>query len=157
VTEDPFGAWPAAYPHLSYADPGTAAQWLARVFGLRERVRMAGDDGNVIVAKLQTPDGSLVMIGGMSTAWVRERVADFYQPDTPPFPYLTHAVTVIVDDVDAHHQHARAGGALTLSDPTDQPWGLRTYAVLDLEGHQWEFAQRLDPAPLEAWGATLVQ
>jgi uncharacterized glyoxalase superfamily protein PhnB len=157
VTDDPLGDWAPVYPHLSYEDPATAAQWLERVFGLRQRVRMTGDDGDLIVAKLETPGGGLVVVSRRSGEWLRGRVADFHQPDDPGWPYLTHTVSVLVDDVDAHHAHARAEGALILSDPRDQPWGLRTYAAIDLEGHQWEFGRRLTPVPLEAWTATLVQ
>jgi len=157
VTADPLAAWAPVYPHLTYEDPATAAQWLERVFGLRQRVRMTGEDGDLIVAKLQTPAGGLVMVSGRSGEWLRSRVAGFHQPDAPGWPELSHTVSVLVDDVDAHHAHARAQGALILTDPRDQPWGLRTYAAIDIEGHQWEFAQRLASVPLEAWGATLVQ
>lgn len=56
------------------------------------------------------------------------------------WPLLTHAVTVIVDDVDDHFERAEREGAAVLGSPKDQPWGVRSYAALDPEGHQWEFA-----------------
>jgi uncharacterized glyoxalase superfamily protein PhnB len=46
---------------------------------------------------------------------------------------------VLVDDVDSHHQHARAAGARIDSEPTDQPYGRREYGARDLEGHRWWF------------------
>ena len=58
-----------------------------------------------------------------------------------------------VTDVDAHYPVAVAEGATTLDEPTDQPWGIRTDAALDLEGHQWQFAQQLRLVAPEDWGA----
>jgi len=48
-------------------------------------------------------------------------------------------------------------GAAILMALTDQPWGLRSYAAIDLEGHQWEFSQVLGVVEPEAWGATRVE
>jgi hypothetical protein len=97
-------------------------------------------------------------IAAAPAAWIiRGRVPDFRQPGERGWPQLGHSVSVVVDDVRAHHRHARAEGAMVLTGPTAQPWDLRTYAALDLEGHQWEFCERLAPVSLEAWGATLVQ
>ena len=121
---------------------------------------MARDDGSVIVAKLETPRGGLVMVGTPSRDWVRERLeqagSSFHQPDPPAWPCLTHTVSVIVDDVDAHHARAGAHRATILAEPTDQPWGLRTYAAIDPGGHQWEFCQVLASVSPEAWGAHVV-
>jgi len=41
---------------------------------------------------------------------------------------------------------------MVMSTPTDQPWGVRSYAALDPEGHQWEFVQVLTAAKAEATG-----
>ena len=65
-------------------------------------------------------------------------------------------MTVLVSDVDAHHQRASDEGAAILTGPTDQPWGLRSYAAIDLEGHQWEFSQVRRIVEPEAWGATRI-
>jgi uncharacterized glyoxalase superfamily protein PhnB len=54
---------------------------------------------------------------------------------------------VIVDDVDAHFERAKHQGAAVLAAPKDQPWGVRSYAVLDPEGHQWEFATVTNSSP----------
>jgi hypothetical protein len=48
---------------------------------------------------------------------------------------LSHATTVLVNDVDAHHQPASAQGATILLAPTAPP-GLRSDTAIDLEGHQ---------------------
>ncbi|MEP7307987.1 MAG: VOC family protein [Acidobacteriota bacterium] len=48
---------------------------------------------------------------------------------------------IYVDDVDAHYAQARASGAVIVTELEDKPYGDRTYAATDLEGHQWHFAQ----------------
>ena len=157
MIDDVVRGWAPVYPHLRYQEPGEAIVWLSRVFGFRERVRMTGPDGGIIVAKLESPGGGLVMVAGRSPdfqQWIRERVPDFREPPGRPWPHLSHTTTVLVSDVDAHHQRATDEGATILMDPTDQPWGLRSYAAIDLEGHQWEFSQLLRILEPEAWGAT---
>lgn len=60
---------------------------------------------------------------------------------------LTHAVSVFVDDVDVHFERAVQHGVAMLGEPKDQPWGVRSYAVLDPEVHQWEFAELASNLP----------
>jgi uncharacterized glyoxalase superfamily protein PhnB len=62
---------------------------------------------------------------------------------------------VLVDDVDAHYERARAAGAEILEEPADQEYGDRRYAAMDPEGHHWFFAQQLRAAAPEEWGATV--
>ena len=152
--------WAIVYPHLRYRDPVAAIDWLTRVFGFRERVRMARPDGGIIVSKLEGPDGGLVMIAGYSrelNEWARERLPNFRAQQEQPWPDLSHVTTVVVQDVDAHFERARCEGAEILMPPADQPWGLRVYSVIDLEGHQWEFSQILRLVDPAEWGANIIQ
>lgn len=129
-------------PHLRYDDVHAALAWLRRVFGMVEVARFQNDGDNV-TARLEGPDGGVVMISGVDEGlrgWVQARAPRFEQAAGRYWPVLTHVVTVVVDDVDAHHARAVGEGAAVLSAPKDQPWGLRSYAVLDPEGLQWEFA-----------------
>ena len=159
MAEDVVVGWAPVYPHLRYADPLAAIAWLTRVFGFRERVRMARPDGSVITSKLEAPGGGLVMVAGMSpdfVDWMRARVPGFREQTDAPWPNLSHGVTVMVSDVDAHYELAQTRGATVLMPPADQPWGLRSYAALDLEGHQWEFSQTIQLVAPETWGATRI-
>ena len=129
-------------PHLSYEDPFAALAWLCRVFGFTEVKRFDRGEDN-LTARLKGPDGGVVMISGHDddfTSWMRERAPHFEEGAGRPWPLLTHAITVIVDDVAAHFERAEQQGAAVLSAPKDRPWGVRSYAALDPEGHQWEFA-----------------
>jgi uncharacterized glyoxalase superfamily protein PhnB len=129
-------------PHLGYDDPFKALTWLCRVFGFSEVKRFVRGEDN-LTARLRGPDGGVVMISGHDADfkdWMRDRAPRFEEANGKSWPLLTHTITVIVDDVDAHFERAEAEGAAVLSEPKDQPWGVRSYAALDPEGHQWEFA-----------------
>jgi catechol 2,3-dioxygenase-like lactoylglutathione lyase family enzyme len=51
--------------------------------------------------------------------------------------------TIWVDDCDAAAAQLRARGVDLLNDPVDRPWGQRTAAFADPDGHAWELAQTL--------------
>jgi uncharacterized glyoxalase superfamily protein PhnB len=53
---------------------------------------------------------------------------------------MTGGVVVLVADVDAHFETAKAKGATIRREPQDQPYGQREYDVEDPEGHHWWFA-----------------
>jgi uncharacterized glyoxalase superfamily protein PhnB len=136
-------------PHLSYDDPFAALAWLCRVFGFTEGKRFDRGENN-LTARLRGPHGGVVMISGHDddfSAWMRERAPHFEEVTERSWPLLTHAITVIVDDVDAHFEQTERQGAAVLTAPKDQPWGVRSYAVLDPEGHQWEFATMTNSFP----------
>jgi uncharacterized glyoxalase superfamily protein PhnB len=133
-------------PHLSYEDPFAALDWLCRVFGFTEVKRFDRGDDN-LTSRLRGPDGGVVMISGSDDEfkeWMRERAPRFEEATGGSWPLLTHTITIIVDDVDAHFEQAEFEGAALLGKPRDQPWGVRSYAALDPEGHQWEFATVLN-------------
>ena len=127
---------------LCYGDVGAAVTWLCRVFGFTETWTLA-PQGRLVMATLETPGGGSVMVSGM-----QGRSA----PTLEPNPY--YSVTVLVPDVDAHCEHARAEGAQIVAEPTDQPWGYRDYEALDHDGRQWNFSQVRFEATPEDWGAS---
>lgn len=157
VPEDVTTGWALVYPHLAYRDPVAAIAWLSEAFGFQERVRMDDEDGGFITAKLETSAGGLIMVTGHSDEWLRERLPGLLQHEKASYPHVGHTISVMVPDVDVHFRKAKAGGATILLEPADQPWGLRVYAALDLEGHQWEFVKQLRSLEPEEWGAHRVQ
>jgi uncharacterized glyoxalase superfamily protein PhnB len=46
---------------------------------------------------------------------------------------------VVVDDPDAHHQHAADAGAQIIRPLEDQDYGSRDYSARDPEGNIWSF------------------
>jgi len=66
---------------------------------------------------------------------------------------VSQYVTVRVEDVNEHFEHARQRSARILKPPTDMPFGERQYTVEDPWGHRWTFSQSIADVPPEAWGA----
>jgi uncharacterized glyoxalase superfamily protein PhnB len=129
---------------LSYEDPLAAADWLVRVFGFTEQMRMGTH------VNLQLGDG-LVMVDRPSDDYVSPKhhaeVCEHMRKSLAT-PFVVDGAYVVVDDVDAHFERARAEGATILSELEDNPAvGQRQYRAEDLEGHRWFFAQLglLDP------------
>jgi len=86
-------------PILVYEDVGKAIDWLCGTFGFTERLRAARPGGSVTHAQLAIAEGA-VMLGRQG--------AEF----RPPRPNeVCQYVTVHVEDVDKHFEHARQRGA----------------------------------------------
>lgn len=117
-------------PYLYYEDVAGALEWLARAFGFRERMRMAGPDGKVSHAEMEL-DGGVIMMGHPGP--------DYRNPKR--LGQATHSLYVNVDDVDKHFDRARKAGAKILEEPADQAYGDRRYGAEDPEGQCWYFAQ----------------
>jgi uncharacterized glyoxalase superfamily protein PhnB len=124
--------WPRIVPHLIYDHPGAAADWLSRAFGFRERTarRHTATDGTIERAQMDVGD-SIITLGLPSVH------------GESPSRGVSAMMYVYVDDVDAHHRRAVAAGARIVLELADRPWGDRCYQSMDLERHQWTFAQHL--------------
>jgi uncharacterized glyoxalase superfamily protein PhnB len=128
---------PRISPYLYYRDVAAALDWLARAFGLAERMRMPGPGGAIAHAEMELADG-VVMLGCPSP--------DYRNPKQ--LGQSTQSLYVFVDDVDKHFRRAKEAGAKILDEPADQFYGDRRYGAEDLEGHVWYFAQHVrDVAP----------
>lgn len=120
--------YPTVSPYLYYEDGEAAIDWLVRVFGFRERLRGHHPDGRFGHGEVEVADG-VVMLGTPD---------GFRRADRSCFGVYVH-----VDDVETHFDRAQAEGATITEEPADQPYGVRSYGALDLEGNQWWFAQPL--------------
>jgi len=83
--------------------------------------------------------------GGYGHPWIEFRVGNCslmvfkLEGDVPEQAPPTHDIWVFVDDLDAHHARAQAGGATIVRGIRQT--GFRAYTAEDLEGHRWTFAQ----------------
>jgi uncharacterized glyoxalase superfamily protein PhnB len=125
-------------PYLHYHDPDAAIDFLTRAFGftLRFAHREAG-----VVRHAQLGVGDTTIMLGPAYPDLRSAAAS-------ALPALHASLWCYVDDADAHCERARAAGATILREPTDQPYGVREYDALDLEGQEWYFCQPLDDAKI---------
>jgi PhnB protein len=143
VTDVTRPRYPRVTPYLLYEDVSAALAWLAEAFGFRERLRLPAEDGTVTHAEMTIGDDGVLMLGHPGP--------DYRDPRHGST--ATALVHVMVDDVDAHAERARAAGATILREPQDEPYGDRRYDVQDLAGHTWSFAQQQREVPPEEWGA----
>jgi uncharacterized glyoxalase superfamily protein PhnB len=126
-------------PSLIYDDVGKAIDWLCDVFGFIERLRAADEDGRTTHAQLAIGQGG-VMLGS-------SRIGQgFASPDSaelrPPRPNeVSQILSVHIEDVDSHYEHAKQRGARILQPPATHPFGERQYTAEDLGGHRWTFSQ----------------
>ncbi len=127
-------------PVLAYDDVRAAVEWLIRVFGFAERVRI-GDHR----AQLSAGDGAVI-------------VADATNGRRSPSAQdgVTQSVMIRVDDVDSHYRAAVAAGAEAAGEPADYSYGERQYSVLDPAGHLWTFTQSVADVTPETWGGETV-
>lgn len=121
--------YPAVCPYVYYEDGPKALEFLADAFGFRERVRDMRPDGSMGHAEVDVGD-AVIMLGCPPGHKSPSRVGS-----------IGGGVYVHVDDVDGHYQRAKAAGAQVQGEPTDMPYGVRTYGALDLEGNQWWFSE----------------
>ncbi|MBD0329146.1 MAG: VOC family protein [Thermoleophilia bacterium] len=135
---------------LAYEDAAAAIDWLSGAFGFSERegARFTADDGTVTHAELDVGDGSLLYLSTPSPHYRgprrhRETCADAAR--WLDNPWVIDGLMVQVEDLDAHHERARAAGADVLRGPEDaEAIGIRLYTAEDPEGHRWMFVQPLD-------------
>jgi len=122
-------------PRLVCRDPAAAIDFCVRTFDAVERVRRPGPDGTVAHALL-TIGPAMIMI---EAEWPT-------LPSRAPKPDGTSPVVmyVYVEDVDRTVERAMALGAQTLIPATDQFWGDRTACIMDVSGHVWTIATRIE-------------
>jgi uncharacterized glyoxalase superfamily protein PhnB len=128
-------------PVLTYPDVRAAVDWLRDTFGVTEHVWIGPNHR----AQLMFGSGGIIAADASG-----ERAAPVAGAGE------TCSLMVRVDDVNAHHAHARARGAEILREPHDWEYGERQYTVRDLAGHRWTFSQTLHDAEPESWGGTTV-
>jgi uncharacterized glyoxalase superfamily protein PhnB len=134
--------WPTIVPQIPYRDVVAALSFLVRAFGFREipTARLVTAGGAIDHATLEL-GGGVIGIG-----------PEGHHGTISPISggIVSQYISVYVDDVDAHHQHAVAAGARIATGLSDYFWGdvgHRTYEALDPEGHRWRFHQLLRAGP----------
>ena len=127
-------------PIVVYDNVERAVEWLTRVFGFVEKVRI-GDHRAQLDA-----GGSAVIVADATHG--RRSPADEES--------ITHSTMVRVHDIDAHYRTAVASGAQTTGEPADAPFDERQYSARDLAGHLWTFSESVADVAPEDWGGVSV-
>ncbi|TWB25766.1 VOC family protein [Nitrospirillum bahiense] len=134
-------------PCLRYQDAPAAIDFLCAAFGFQRHAVYADDQDPSLIhhAQLTLGDG-MVMLGsarpGPSTDAYRWKTA-------AEAGGVTACVYIVVDDLDAHHDRARAAGAEIVTPPHDnEGYPGRGYHARDPEGNSWSFGTYDPWAPL---------
>jgi uncharacterized glyoxalase superfamily protein PhnB len=127
-------------PVLIYPEVRAAVSWLSQAFGFRERLQIGEDHRS----QMTVGQDAAVIIGDVRGDRLPPRRGE-----------VTHSVLVRVEDAFAHCEHARAGGAKILEEPTDYMYGERQYNAEDPWGHRWTFSQTLADIDPNDWGGIL--
>jgi uncharacterized glyoxalase superfamily protein PhnB len=135
--------YPDVIPMIAYEDGPRAMDWLASVFGFRERVRMTAPDGRLSHGEMEAGQGVIMLATPTPDYQSPKHHRDGCEPAQKwsSVPYIIDGVLVYVDDAAAHLARAREGGATILSEVEDGDNGKR-YRAEDLEGHRWMFLER---------------
>ncbi len=120
-------------PGMSYDDAPAAIDWLTTAFGFTRHLVVPGENGTIAHAQLSLGNG-MIMLGSSSNR-------DGGNPVKTPLEAgaNTRSVYIVVEEIDAHYDHAKAAGAEIVQEIEDQPYGGRLYGARDPEGHLWYF------------------
>jgi len=133
----------AVIPMISYEDGIAALEWLAKAFGFLERSRVADVEGRLMHGELDV-GGGLIMLASPTPDYEgpkRHRESCERARKWSSVPWVIDGVLVLVDDLGAHFQRAKAAGATILTEIEEGPPG-RRYRAEDPEGHRWFFLER---------------
>ena len=141
MPKNPPDGYQRIIPYIAYDDAPAAIDFLCSTFGFEKRFQMPTPDGKIGHAELSYGGDNVLMLASSQPQM------EFISPKDVGARYSS--ILVYVDDVDAHHAHAKAAGADIQSEPEDQFYGDRSYRVTDPEGHQWFFHTHVRDVPPE--------
>lgn len=121
---------PNIFPSLTYDDASAAVEWLCRAFGFTKRLIVPGPNGSIAHSELSLGPGVIM---------VSSAKPDIERVSPRSLPAVHQALSVRIDDPDAHYARAKAAGASILQELKDEDHGSRGYMAQDLEGHHWYF------------------
>ena len=123
------------FPTLRYQDAPAAIDWLHRAFGLEKQLVIPNPDGTIAHAQLKFgPD--VIMLGSS-----KEDALGLKSPRE--LGGVTQSLYIYIQDVDGHHDRAKAAGAEIVVELRDTEYGSREYSARDPEGHLWHFGTYL--------------
>jgi len=131
---------PVFVPAVFYKDPMAALRWLERVFQFEVTTLVTDAEGKLAHSEMTFQGGALT-VGGEWEAEALVGPARMRSPQAVEGINTQFVRVHLETGLDEHHAHAKACGARITEGPSDQFYGSRTYRVLDLEGHLWNFSQ----------------
>lgn len=122
---------PTITPYLCVSPAAEAIDWYVAVLGAVEEIRYTGDDGRIGHAELAIGPARFML-----SDEYRELGVGVVSPTTLGGTPMT--MHVVVPDVDAVYARVRADGRARIGRPPhDEPYGARTFDMIDPFGHRW--------------------
>ncbi len=118
------------FPVLRYNNAREAIRWLCSSFGFVELFAVP-EEGKIVRHAQLRFGTNVIRLGSV------RMVDEITSPDQ--LGNSTQALSVFVDDVDAHFERARLAGVEIIDPLRDTDFGAREYHARDLEGHIWTF------------------
>jgi uncharacterized glyoxalase superfamily protein PhnB len=132
VNQDAGNSAPNIFPELIYDDARAALEWLANAFGFVKGEVIEGPEGTIAHSEMYLGAGTIMPKSPMPEAGYGLR-------SPRALGGVSQCLYVAVEDVDAHHDRAKAAGAEIVMAPSDMAYGARNYCARDPEGHLWCF------------------
>jgi MerR family transcriptional regulator, thiopeptide resistance regulator len=123
-------------PVIACSDIAAEHDYLVDVLGFTSGGLERDPGGNVVHGEVRAGDRRI---------WLHASTADHGLQTPRTLGAAGGGAVIHIADVDAHYARARAAGAETTSEPTDQEYGQREYGVKDPDGHNWWFATPTAP------------
>jgi PhnB protein len=127
--------YPTVSAYLIVDGAAGAISFYEKVFGAKERMRMAGPDGRVGHTELEIGDSLVMLADAYPEMGIRGPKAIGGSPVS---------LSVYVKDVDATFAHALKLGAKETRPITDQFYGDRNGGFEDPWGHQWTVSTHVE-------------
>lgn len=135
TTESASESTSALVPYICVSPAVEALAWYGDVFGAVETIRYTGDDGRVGHAEMRIEGATLMLSDPYPEI-------DVVSPrELGGTPCTLH---LVVPDVDAAHERARAAGATIERSPENHDYGLRGMTMRDPFGHRWMVQTPID-------------
>ncbi|WBH14993.1 VOC family protein [Sphingomonas radiodurans] len=124
-------------PNLRYADAPRAIDFLCEAFGFERKAIYLDEQDSAVVqhAQLVWADRMLMLSSVKDSEFAKVAI----MKTAAEAGGSTVSLYLIVDDVDAHADRARAAGAEIILEPSNQDYGGRGYTARDPEGNVWSF------------------
>jgi PhnB protein len=140
--------YPQITPYLTIGGASAAIDYYGKVFGAKERLRMAEPDGKIGHAELEIGD-SLIML---SDEYPDRGIIG---PRTIGGTPVT--ISIYVEDVDAIYDRAVQSGAKALRPVENQFYGDRSGQFEDPFGHRWSVATHVEDVSAEEMAKRAAQ
>ena len=128
---------PAMMPNIRYADAPAAIDFLCTGFGFEKHSVFADEEDPSIIHHAQLLYGGQMLM--VSTAMDSEWTQIASMKTVAEAGGNTQTLYLVVPDVVAHCERARAAGATIIQEPEAKDYGGSSYGALDPEGNAWSF------------------